>query len=407
MEEESLKYYTKALHLAKKINHTASIAIALHGIGNIYSDIEDFKQAIPYFYKSLEIERKRGNKMGVEYSLANLAEAYTMLHQKDSAEKYIMKMLGLAQQLYGKNLGIEYNLLGKYNYEFGNYKEAIKNYEQSVRLVKSANIKRYIANGYIMLGKSFLAVGEKKKALENILKGLKIAKEIGSKENIKLGYKALMDYALAETNYKDAFLYKTQMEDYEDSIINLNIRQNMEILNVLYETREKDNKIKQLAYEKKLQLKENKRMHKFLITLIIISLLIITLLLYIMKLRKKNNDIRLEAKNQEIQQYLQQLHLLDLKENPDSTSKTDESDNGNNENYVDTELFCQRYISEYNLTVREYEVLKLICDGLSNDEISKKLFISKNTVKTHIRNIYEKLDVKNRREVFKKLYEIN
>jgi len=48
------------------------------------------------------------------------------------------------------------------------------------------------------------------------------------------------------------------------------------------------------------------------------------------------------------------------------------------------------------LTVRELEVLHLMYEGLSNQEISNRLFISINTVKTHTRRIYGKLDVNNR-----------
>jgi len=45
------------------------------------------------------------------------------------------------------------------------------------------------------------------------------------------------------------------------------------------------------------------------------------------------------------------------------------------------------------LTEREINVLSLIVDGLSNEEISAKLFISLQTVRNHIRHIYEKLHV--------------
>jgi DNA-binding NarL/FixJ family response regulator len=50
------------------------------------------------------------------------------------------------------------------------------------------------------------------------------------------------------------------------------------------------------------------------------------------------------------------------------------------------------------LTDREMEVLKLIARGMNNRDIAKELFISENTVKNHVRNILEKLQIHSRME---------
>jgi len=48
------------------------------------------------------------------------------------------------------------------------------------------------------------------------------------------------------------------------------------------------------------------------------------------------------------------------------------------------------------LSERELEVLQLVSEGLKNREIAERLFISENTVRTHLRNILDKLHVQNR-----------
>jgi two-component system alkaline phosphatase synthesis response regulator PhoP len=48
------------------------------------------------------------------------------------------------------------------------------------------------------------------------------------------------------------------------------------------------------------------------------------------------------------------------------------------------------------LTVREKEVLALVAKGASNSEIAEKLFVREVTVKTHLNNIFKKLNVTNR-----------
>ena len=57
------------------------------------------------------------------------------------------------------------------------------------------------------------------------------------------------------------------------------------------------------------------------------------------------------------------------------------------------------------LTPTEFQVLKLIGQGKSNDEIADTLFISKNTVRSHIKSIYAKLDTHSRLQLA--LYAIN
>lgn len=56
-------------------------------------------------------------------------------------------------------------------------------------------------------------------------------------------------------------------------------------------------------------------------------------------------------------------------------------------------------IGQFGLTSRELEIALLIMDGLTNQDIADKLYISIKTVKTHIYNIYQKLDIKNRTEL--------
>ena len=48
------------------------------------------------------------------------------------------------------------------------------------------------------------------------------------------------------------------------------------------------------------------------------------------------------------------------------------------------------------LSERELEVLRLVGDGLSNDDIGEKLFISAGTVKWHLSNVFGKLGVSKR-----------
>jgi DNA-binding NarL/FixJ family response regulator len=56
------------------------------------------------------------------------------------------------------------------------------------------------------------------------------------------------------------------------------------------------------------------------------------------------------------------------------------------------------------LSTREKEIVHWLAQGLSYKEIGEKLFISPQTVRTHIRNIYEKLQVSSKTEAINKIY---
>ena len=49
-----------------------------------------------------------------------------------------------------------------------------------------------------------------------------------------------------------------------------------------------------------------------------------------------------------------------------------------------------------NLTEREKEVLRLVCDGMTNAEIATKLHVSRETVKSELKRIFRKIGVANR-----------
>lgn len=56
----------------------------------------------------------------------------------------------------------------------------------------------------------------------------------------------------------------------------------------------------------------------------------------------------------------------------------------------------QRKLQSLGITPRELEVLELIAEGLSNREIAERVFVSENTVKTHLSRVFDKLGARRR-----------
>lgn len=78
-----------------------------------------------------------------------------------------------------------------------------------------------------------------------------------------------------------------------------------------------------------------------------------------------------------------------------------EQDNNNSQSAI------ERYLLSHSLTAREQEIFALLIEGHTNDDIQTRLHISSNTLKTHVRNLYGKLMVNNRRELLSMFINFN
>jgi two-component system, NarL family, response regulator LiaR len=67
----------------------------------------------------------------------------------------------------------------------------------------------------------------------------------------------------------------------------------------------------------------------------------------------------------------------------------------------------KKEIETLGISKRELEVLELMAQGLSNQEIAERLFVSLNTIKTHSSKILEKLDVSRRTQAIEKAKRLN
>ncbi len=95
----------------------------------------------------------------------------------------------------------------------------------------------------------------------------------------------------------------------------------------------------------------------------------------------------------------QRLYLNQENENMRARIKQYSININSNNKERDGEEFKDSFLSKFGLTERQIDIVRLIIDGKTNKEIAEKSFISVNTVKYHIKKIYELLEVKSRKEL--------
>lgn len=387
-EREAIDYYLEALHLSKEIKSNKSIAVALNGIGNVFVNIEQYEKAMPYFREALALEKLNGNKRGINYDLSNIGEALMFQHKYDSALHYYYQALDIANELSHKdNASIIYNCIGQLYQLKNQHEQSNEYYKKALPKLIEYDGKRYLSNTYINIGLNYNYLGNSRLAIENINKGLLLAQEIHSAENITLAYQALYHHYKKEEKFDSALINYEKTIVLRDSLKGEETKRNIAALETIYENARKDNEIKKYQYDSTLQ--DQQSTIQILAIFFLLFVVIVFLLFY--RIKGKNDKLAMEQMRRDIRDYLQRIE--EFEKNP--------KENGQNEQ----ETF-DKNVEQYGLSSRELDVLRYISQGLKNEEIAEKLFLSVSTIKTHTRNIFIKLDVRNRIEAARKAQNI-
>lgn len=383
IEEEAIKYHLKALKLSEKIGFTKSMAIALNGIGNAYVTLNKYDDAIKYFKLSLNINQITNNERGKGYDYSNLGEAFMYKQQYDTAFYYHDKSLEIAKKSKNRNdKAIIYSSIGLMFQHEGELDTALDYYSKAIPILTKYNSKRLLSFTLINTGIIYKKLDNYEKAKEYIDSGLQLSTQIASKENIILGYQALSELLEMNGNYMEALSEYKLMTIYRDSIFNIKSENNVVAMNIKFDSEKKDERIKRLNLEGKVH--DNRNIILFLTIGLLLLLSIFSFLFN--KMRFKNNNMMIDNMRNQIEEYLSQISRL--------------KDNGNK---MDVQNISDK-IEKYGLSLRETEVLNYITQGLKNQEIADKMFVSLSTIKTHTQNIFDKLDVRNRIEAARKAY---
>ncbi len=381
LEEEALKYYYEALKLSENLEDTKSMAMALNGIGNAFINLEKYDDAKKYFELALNLEKLNDNQKGMGYDYSNLGEVYMFKKQYDSSYTYHIKSLKIAQKAKSRdNIAIINNNIGLMFQHKGEYEKSLEYFKKALPVLEKFRSKRYLSNTFTNIGIDQIHLKQYNKAEKNINEGLQIAKNISSRENIILAYKALSNLYSKSNQYKKALDANEMMIIHKDSMFNLQSENHIAALEVKYETEKKDQEIHRLHLETKVQ--KSSILAQFL-AFGLLTILVIFFIFYT-RLRLKNKQLKIEEMRNNIEEYLGQISKL---ENGDCNKKNVDID---------------QKIKKYGLSSREAEVLNYISQGMKNQEIADKMFVSLSTVKTHTMSIFDKLDVRNRIEAARK-----
>jgi DNA-binding CsgD family transcriptional regulator len=370
-------WYLKAYQLVNESPDTLRKARGSRNIAQLLRVLERFGEAKNYCRQAVDLIPGIGDFKIVANIYNETAYLFELSEQFDSAAFYYEKLINISQDnnyLKGESTG--YNNLASVFEKTGKYQEALDLKQKGLVIDRQIDDKYGIMTSLVSLTESYLLINNYQKAKETLNEALILC---DSSWIVDLSgiYYLYYDIFKKTGNSNEALRSYEKYTALRDSINQNRSREKVMDILAKYETEKKEQQILLLEQTNLLNESRIRFQWVFIGGLIISGLLILVTTWFFV--RHKNHKIK--QMQLEIQQFL--------------LSRRD-SENSNIKHLQD--FNADGTIKKWGLTLRESEILQLLGQGCSNAKIAETLFISENTVKFHIKNIYIKLNVKNRME---------
>lgn len=396
---EALNCYYKALAISEKQSDKKREAATLHNLSKLFREQGDNEKALEFSLESLAVSEGIGFAYGISMSCNSLALVYSRQKKYEEALLYYARGLDILREIGDdeERAMIKLNV-AKIYLEVDSLDKAGSLYREVLILSQGLKNKLVTANARVGLGRFYLMNAKLDLALREGNQGLSLMKEVGDVLGLRKAQKLLSDTYEQQGNWKVSLFHYKQFTVLNDSILSIDnqrkaikkdalhrIRRNKD--SASYSLLIKETRIKHLNQQKEIK---NRTIYGILVGSI---LLLVSLSLWF-RAYKKNKQFREAELQQQINIKMKEIDLLQ------STLKIQSEERI----ALQTDILdgsINSYLSN-PLSKRELEVLEELTKGKNNKMIAENLFVSVNTVRTHLANIYEKLDVKNRLQAVNK-----
>jgi signal transduction histidine kinase/Tfp pilus assembly protein PilF len=176
--KKALPYMQANLDLLQTENE--SKAGLLLNIGNLYSDLGDFKNSSKYTLQSLSLFEKLDNKLGQSFCLQSLGNSFFSLHQFEASKNYYQQSMNLKKELHDEPGVISSSIgLGDVYKELKQFKISEEYYKQSLKISREMKLPSEEVFGYHQLGLLYKQMNDIPLAKINITQALMLARHLG------------------------------------------------------------------------------------------------------------------------------------------------------------------------------------------------------------------------------------
>lgn len=360
---KAISYYERSLKIKETLKDSVGMGATSVNLGISYYNLTDYPQAIHYFEWSIKINRKLQNPTKIARGLINLGKVYLDMKELTAARNCFYEAYRMRSKIEDAQLQTNLlNNISQYHLSKNQLDSAFYFNDQAVKLARSSNAFKQLRDVFTQRAELFSKNNQPDSAYQCLQYSVKYNDSLLNEANI---------YAVAEMEGK---------YNYEK---NLRKIQEQKLQKVILDRKFKA-KSAQLAYA---------------ISGVVI-LLVLVLFLFFLFRTKKHQAALLEGQNSLIQQKKKDAEALNTKLTLelDQLQITVEEKERLLQGIFGSKKEVELPPELLSLSKREMEVLGYLALGRSDEEIAQRLFVSKSTIKTHLRRIYSKLLVNGRTE---------
>ncbi len=398
--DKSLEHLFASLKIKEKIGASdKSFSTAFLNIGLVLDLNEDLEEAFKYYDKSLELKLQIQDSLGASRVYGNQAVIRKNQEKYDEA----LRLLNLSEALNNGDLNQDYVIAtnkGNLFLRLNDTAQAISYLNKAKEIALAMNDAELMSDANQNIAHYYIRQNQHEKAIrftELALEHTAATKSLAQWRELNAQLSEI--YVKAE-DFEKAFHYMKLSELYEDSIFNMEKQGVIAELQTRYETEKKEKQIAQKNEElavSELALKNRQSIIMYLV----IAILVLVLAGYIVfkRIQAKQKEKQLAAQRM-LEAYSKEIDVLRAQINAQMGDEAEQISAS-----IDPAEINKHLINP--LSERELEVLNELASGKTNNQIAETIFVSANTVKYHLKNIYVKLDAQNRTEALLKANSLN
>lgn len=385
--DESMDMLQKAYEIDLIRKDTSAIGFDLTMMGNAMLKTDQSEQAIRYYRESIRLlHRSAGNYNSLAKRYGLLAEAFVNTGQWDSASYYTqMAIESYAAQSDSVHIGVQWVKLAMIANASGDHNLGIHWAQKARFLFSKYPVSRNDILANTSLIEANLSQGQYQGALKLLAQNEQMSRELGLLYELRDTHLKMAEVYNLLNKYQPAYLQMQLSNVLTDSINKLETEKASERMRVRYDAEKIERENKVLELENKVTRAELAEREAAIRNLILVGSILLILgvaAISIIVIRSRYQTQLLQAQISELRTRIK--GILEFK--PEEAGIVKEQINDS----------LQETLSD-----REFEILNLALSNKNNNQIAEEIHLSVNTVKFHLKNIYSKLGVSNRKEALK------